>query len=221
MDKEAIFAKEYDELLQKMRDTKECRIRAYNRCKYWSGLLNVMSGIYGALVVLLSILLLDYSGQDLFLQYLLICLSIVSLVFTFIINNAGYDEMYHNYKNSFNYIETLLSELKNINYIDDLNKKIELLKIVNDKYLIEIASSQNHKDVDYYQYKMDTFHRNEIKTDQDIKKWHSIKKQYIKYKSMDYVCKLFITLGLYFIFSLLYHLVILIKTIAYCFKKKK
>lgn len=203
---------EFDErkrkLIKKIETTKGTRIRAYNRCIYWNGMLNIMNYVFAALVVLLSIMLLTYKCD--FIKYGLICLSIISLVFSLIVSNAGFEGKYRDYKDSFNRLEKLLYELNKISY-NDINN----LNIIENNYLTEISCSINHKDIDYFQYKMDCLHEKEGKelTKKEIEKIKWIKQKYRKYKSMEFVNKIAITLGLYAIYALFYYTIILCKKI--------
>lgn len=207
------FKKIYDDLKEDIIDTKETRIRAYKRCLYWNSLLNIMNNVYASIVVLLSILLLTYSSESLIIQYGLICLSIVSLVFSLIVNNADYEGKYHDYKDSFNRLEALLSEMKYIDYTEDS------LKVIENKYNNELSSSINHKSCDYNQYKMDTLYRckfDELSDNEKtklIERNKEIVRNYRKDKSKEFVCKIAVTLGLYAIYALFYYLVLLVKLI--------
>lgn len=197
-------------LIEKIKKTKNTRIRSYNRCVYWNNMLSVMNSVYSALVVLLSIMSLAYNGNNRFIQYGLICLSITSLVFSLIVNNVNYAEKSRDYKESFNSLEKLLSDL---NSLENLN--INDLKQIENLYNHEMSSRINHKDVDYFQYMIDIYSEkiDTLSAEEKIK-FKDIKKKYIKYKSMEFANKIIITLGLYAIYALLYHIIIIFKKMS-------
>ena len=144
--------KKNNELIESMNRTlnitRYTRINAYKRCKEWNEFFNLIGFIYNLLLIIVSIIMLIYTGEEnvkLVISIMLVILSIITFSLDLFIATQDFSSRAEQYKISYNFIEGLLNELKFVDENDTTR-----IKNISKKYEDHIRSSINHEEIDYY-----------------------------------------------------------------------
>lgn len=184
---------------EQINKTKYCRINAYKRCSMWDSFYKIIACIYNLIVIGLSILtLIDIDVLN-FSRTMTSAVLIIAAVCTFALDlflrEVNYGSKAEQYKNAYNELESILSELAALEGKFSSDKFTQLRQ----RYATLMKNSINHVDRDYYRYVYEYVDEQSAKLNDNDKNFSSrMKSKYRWYEARDFLVKCAFSFAIYF-----------------------
>lgn len=180
------FNEAINEFREQINKTKYCRINAYKRCLMWDSFYKVIACIYNLAVIALSILMLIpeiFTNNHIVISALLIVAAVCTFALDLFLRVINYGSKADQYKNAYNEIENILTDL------DEVTNQKELFKI-KQRYETLIKNSINHDEQDYCKYAYEN--------SQDDEFHKQFKSKYRWHEARDFLIKFGFSFSIYF-----------------------